>query len=177
MNISVVQLYVAKKLAKSDELFAEAEKKLDKFAYQRLVMNQPVSDLPEVHLMRLELKDAKGNLLDRNDYWMNGKNVDNFLAFNNLDKVDIKIVSCREVSEGIYEFSVRNEGKVPAIGVKFNVTDPATGASVLPAYFSDGYFTLLPREKKTVRLELPKGITPECISTNGYNVMPQVFSM
>ena len=138
---------------------------------------EPVSGLPEVHLMRLELKDAKGNLLDRNDYWLNGRNTDNFLAFNSLDKVVVKIVSCREVSEGIYEFSVRNEGKVPAIGVKFNVTDPATGASVLPAYFSDGYFTLLPREKKTVRLELPKGITPECISTKGYNVISQVFSI
>ncbi len=45
MNISVVQLYVAKKLAKSDELFAEAEKKLDKISYQQLVMSQPVSAL------------------------------------------------------------------------------------------------------------------------------------
>ena len=126
-------------------------------------------------MLRLELKDAKGGLLDRNDYWLNGKNADNFRAFNGLGKAGVKVVSCKEVSEGVYELGVRNDGKVPAIGVKFNVTDPATGASVLPAYFSDGYFTMLPKEKKTVRVEVPAGTTISLISVDGYNVIPQKF--
>lgn len=130
---------------------------------------------PDVYMLRLELKDAKGGLLDRNDYWLNGKNADNFRAFNGLGKVGVKMVSCKEVSEGVYELGVRNDGKVPAIGVKFNVTDPATGASVLPAYFSDGYFTMLPKEKKTVRVEVPAGTAVSLISVDGYNVIPQKF--
>ena len=46
MNISVVQLYVAKKFAMRDDLFAEAQKKMNGDEYRRFVMSQKVADLP-----------------------------------------------------------------------------------------------------------------------------------
>ncbi len=47
MNECVVQLYVAKKMAMRDELFAEAERKMGKLAYKQFAMEQKLSDLPE----------------------------------------------------------------------------------------------------------------------------------
>ena len=83
-----------------------------------------------------------------------------------------------ELGDGnVYEIVLRNNGNVPAIGIKLNVTDPSSGASVLPAYFSDGYFTLLPREKKAVRMELPDGISAELVSLYGYNVARKTFNV
>ena len=46
MNISIVQLYVAKKFAMRDDLFAEAQKKMNGDEYRRFVMSQKVADLP-----------------------------------------------------------------------------------------------------------------------------------
>lgn len=135
------------------------------------------SSLPDVYLLRLELKDSRGNVLDRNDYWLNGNGADDFLDFNELEDTDVAVVSHRKTSGNVYEIVLRNNGNVPAIGIKLNVTDPSSGASVLPAYFSDGYFTLLPREKKTVRMELPDGIFAELVSLYGYNVERRTFNV
>ena len=44
------------------------------------------------------------------------------------------------------------------------------GAIVLPAYFSDGYFSLLPGEKKIVRVGYNESSNKYQIKADGYNI-------
>lgn len=138
---------------------------------------EQVDTYPDVYMLRLELKNAKGKILDKNDYWLNGKECKDFRAFNNLGDASVKLVSCKKAGKGLYDVTLRNDSKVPAIGLKLNVKDPRSGASVLPAYFSDGYFTMLPKEKHVVRLEMPDGIVPECIAVEGYNLDSRKYNL
>ena len=62
-----------------------------------------------------------------------------------------------------------NKCPVPAIGIKLNLRDISTNKRILPAYFSDGYFTLLPGEHR--RLTVSSNYSGEMlISVDGYNV-------
>ena len=53
------------------------------------------------------------------------------------------------------------------MNLKFNLCDPQTGEIILPAYFSDGYFHLLPGEKRTIQMHSP---STGAIMAEGYNV-------
>jgi hypothetical protein len=44
------------------------------------------------------------------------------------------------------------------------------GQILLPAYFSDGYFTLLPKEKRTIVLESGNQQAVNKIQLSGYNI-------
>lgn len=129
--------------------------------------------LPENYLVRLVLKDNKGNIISQNDYWKNnGKNA-NFLAFNDLQEVKPKlqiqkVISINDMVQT--NFSITNESNVPALGLKLNLKDALGKEIVLPAYFSDGYFTLLPGESRKLSLQYPSKFKEVEIAMDGYNI-------
>jgi hypothetical protein len=63
-----------------------------------------------------------------------------------------------------------NKGEVAAIAIKLNLTDAISGKLILPAYFSDGYFNLLPGEKKEIAVNFDGSLyTNVKLKTEGYN--------
>ena len=46
---------------------------------------------------------------------------------------------------------VRNESDVPALLIRLNLKN-STGAQILPVIYSDNYFSLLPNERKMIRI-------------------------
>jgi hypothetical protein len=124
--------------------------------------------LPEVYLVRLTLVAAK-QLLSQNDYWMSSKNV-SFELFNQTARASLSVKLIKqENSRSLYR--VTNTSKVPAIGIKFNLVDLPTGKIILPAIFSDGYFTLLPGEKKEIYLDFaPEKGTSFRVTWEGLNL-------
>jgi hypothetical protein len=123
--------------------------------------------LPDVYLVRLELNDSNGNKLSENSYWKhNGSNA-HFQSFNQLADAQL---SSKMIAKGQGEMTVRveNKGDTPAIGVKLNLVD-GNKKIVLPAYFSDGYFTLLPGERKDVTVSYPANKEKVGIQTEAYN--------
>ena len=58
---------------------------------------------------------------------------------------------------------------MPALALKLTVREVDTDKRILPAYASDGYFNLLPGEKRTVTVEY---VSREevAISAEGYNL-------
>ena len=67
------------------------------------------------------------------------------------------------------KIELENKTKHPAVGIKLDALDNAAQI-VLPAYFSDGYFTLLPGEKKIILLETAADKAIEKIKVAGYNL-------
>ncbi|MDP4188159.1 MAG: hypothetical protein Q8905_08940, partial [Bacteroidota bacterium] len=82
-----------------------------------------------------------------------------------------KLLEHKEGKRNFATFQLMNPSKLPAIGVKLNLRDLQTGEILLPAYFSEGYFTLLPGEKKQLRVEYPKFPGKNIvIAVDGYNI-------
>jgi hypothetical protein len=124
--------------------------------------------LPDIYLVRLFLEDKHHTILDRNSYWENNSVTKNFTAFNNIPKVSLhyKIIKTKK---GNIQFEIENSTSYPAIGIKLNLID-ANNQIVLPAYFSDGYFTLLPGEKRIMHVDFSPALTHVHIKPDGYNI-------
>lgn len=124
--------------------------------------------LPANYLVRLSIRDQKGNVLAANEYWKANTSTGHFKAFNQLPVVNLT-GKAMQLAGGQISIELENKTKHPAIGVKLDVLDKAAQV-VLPAYFSDGYFTLLPGEKKTVLLDGVDRNAIDKIQLAGYNL-------
>ncbi len=130
--------------------------------------------LPEVYLARVILKDNEGNLISQNDYWKATNEIKKFKAFNELGKINLAFdlgVSEKKVSNET-TVMLANHSKVPAVSIKLNLVDRKTGDIILPAYFSDGYFNLLPGESRLVSVALPANYNWDnlTLKAEGYNI-------
>ena len=121
-----------------------------------------------VYMERLTLKDRKGHVLSTNDYWKTTGDGD-FKAFNDLAQGAVEARLIRR-KDGKAEIELVNKGDATAISLKLNVRNPETMKRVLPAYVSDGYFNLLPGERRKVSLEYGVQEGKVCVSVEGYNV-------
>ncbi|MGB4577511.1 MAG: glycoside hydrolase family 2 TIM barrel-domain containing protein [Paludibacter sp.] len=123
------------------------------------------SNLPETYLTRVALYDVKNKVISLNEYWKSSS--DNFELLNQLKETQIeaKIIRTNKVTE----FELTNNSTIPAIGLKPGLRSSKTGERILPAIFSDGYFTLLPHE--TRRLSVNYNATESVrLTIEGYNV-------
>ena len=118
------------------------------------------------YIVRLVLSDRKGKVVTVNDYMMRGEGIEDFMALNSVGKAQIK---ARKVSsqDGVLRYEITNTTGNIAFNLKFNLCDEKTGEIILPAYFSDGYFHLLPGEKRTIEVHSP---SVGAIMVEGYNV-------
>ncbi|MDR0570929.1 MAG: discoidin domain-containing protein [Clostridiales Family XIII bacterium] len=121
-----------------------------------------LSDTPMIFI-KLTLKDSGGKLLGENIYW---HNKDMYLAnqaLTTLDEVALtaSVSQARTLSNGNVEYTItlKNETSVPAVQTRIRNISSATDDDVLPTFFSDNYFTLLPGDSKTVTAEFnPKNL-------------------
>jgi len=133
------------------------------------------SDLTDVHFIRLQLKDKTGALISDNFYWR-GKKRKDFTALNTLPKVKLQVASAvvRRDGKCFVEATVTNPAGSPgvAFAVRVQVVKASTGEQILPAFCSDGYFTLLRGETRRVRFEMDAGLVGEDgvrVVAEGYN--------
>jgi hypothetical protein len=124
--------------------------------------------MPANYLVRLWIKDQKGKVIATNEYWKSNNATGNFKSFNQLPNVAV-IAKASRTANGQIMIVVENKTKSPAIGVRFDALDKADQI-VLPAYFSDAYFTLLPREKRTIMLDAGSAPSLDKIQISGYNL-------
>ncbi len=130
------------------------------------------SGMPAVYLLRLTLSEGS-KVLSQNEYWKSNQEGGRFDEFNDLPGILLTAKVVKQQNDMVI-FVVSNAAKSPAIGLKFNLRDPKSGKIILPANFSDGYFTLLPGEKKRMVVEWNGSdlIKPEVV-TEGYNLKSQ----
>jgi len=113
-------------------------------------------DLTPLHFIKLELKDATGNLLSQNFYWRNGIKDLDYTALNTLPAASLKCtLAGKEVVDGTVKLqvTVKNNSATVAFGNRIRLVNKKNGERVLPVIMSDNYITLMPGEERRVSIE------------------------
>ena len=131
-------------------------------------------DLSDVHFIKLYLtKDGK-TLSD--NFYINGKEYGNHQAMKQMAKADVRsdVKFCMG-EDGIWTGTVtlENRSSVPAIMIRLNVVGRRDGEQILPMFYGDNYFSLMPGEVKEVSLKWyeadTRGNRPR-VRITGYNL-------
>lgn len=125
-------------------------------------------------LVKLQLLDAAGATLAENFYWQ-GRDAAAYRALAELAPVDIDVTAARtsaaDAEEALVTVTLTNRGAQPALATKLTLLRD-DGSRVLPAYFSDNYLSLLPKETREVTIAIPRTAAggPLRVSLRGWNV-------
>ena len=130
-------------------------------------------ELTDVYFIQLRLKQ-EGVVIADNIYCL-GKEEGNLKQLHELpeDEVDMKSHFEKEGDSWRCIVSLKNSGDVPAVMMRLKVYGEKTGESILPAFYSDNYFTMMPGEEKeaviTFKKEDTRGEKP-ALSLSAFNI-------
>ena len=134
-------------------------------------IEEEIEELTPLHFIKLELIDAKGNLISENFYWRNGVRDLDYTLLNTLPEVAL---SCRLVdksmSDGKMKIAVKNNSETVAFANRVRLVNKATQKRILPIIMSDNYVTLMPGEEKVITMEA----TPELLK-GGVSVLVKQY--
>jgi hypothetical protein len=132
-----------------------------------------------VVLVKLELKNASGQLLSDNLYWLGAKSS----AYRALTRLPVATVTASAATERAGDIvrlhvHLQNDGSTVALANKLTLLHP-DGSRILPAYYSDNYVSLLPGEGRDVQVEYPAsaGTGAPQIQLRGWNLGPTAVSL
>lgn len=123
------------------------------------------------HLVKLELRDGNGRLLSENIYW-HARNEHELQQLDSMAKVKLKQhLHVHSSATGmVVEGRITNPGKTPALLVRLTLRDAKTGQRILPAYYDDNYFSLMPGETRDFRIETREPMKDVIVDTTGWNI-------
>jgi hypothetical protein len=133
--------------------------------------------LTGVYMIRLTLRDQKGSLISSNDYWKSDPATGNFKMLDTLKNVHLILTDSKtiqSIKSKKTTFTLQNTSDVCAVAIKLNLRNRKTKEIVLPAYFSDGYFNLLPGERKVLSVNYDSNEDAD-IAIAGYNLNPYIY--
>lgn len=111
-----------------------------------------------ITFLKLILNDDSGSELSSNFYWLSSKGDENadFTALNRLPEVELSCyVSPVHKENGRYRavIEIENPSDFLAFSVNPKIIRRESGDLVLPVFWEDNYFALLPKEKRSVMVE------------------------
>ena len=74
-------------------------------------------------------------------------------ALRRLPQPSLSIHRSR-AGKGLYKVRIENRGKTPALMLRLKAVDSGTQDLVLPIWYSDNYFSLMPGESKEVEVRV-----------------------
>ena len=127
--------------------------------------------LPEnqLYILRLTLTNKAGKQVSTNDYWLQAKGCKDYQSLKTVGTADVKILKTSLQKDGTYLVKIKNNSSILALGVKLNLMNSQTKTYVLPAFFSDGFFSMLPNEERDIQLTDCKELTGMEITVEGLN--------
>ncbi len=125
--------------------------------------------LPAIYLCRLVLKSSTGGILSLNDYWKSGESKD-FRQFNNIGESHLR-GTMGKITKDRVEFELVNDSDVPCLYINTAIQNSSGKQNILPAYYSEGYFNLLPGEHRKLSCSFDaKDVADFRIVASGYNL-------
>lgn len=144
----------------------------------KVIKTEAPANAGKVYFLKLSLSDASGKEVSSNFYWLSPKGDEkaDFTSLNELPDVSLNCsVSSLQKKDGKYSATVTIENNSSSLA--FSVNPKIIGKSskdlILPVLWDENYFALLPKEKKTLKVEFAeedlKGELP-VFAVDGWNV-------
>ena len=131
-----------------------------------------------VVLIKLELCDASGKLLSDNFYWLGGQSA-NYRKLNHLPSAQLVTTASVTKQKDSLKVHVRleNRGTSAAIETKLTLLESDGRTRILPAYYDDNYFSLLPGETKDIDIQAPASAVKSApvLGLRGWNIPEKVL--
>ena len=137
----------------------------------QIEVNSHVSPL---YFVKLDLKDAQGQLLSTNFYWQNVAE-DDFTGLVNLPTATLEATALSHLDgdQTVIDLTLRNPTATIGLMAHLQLHKKQSGDRVLPVFYSDNYVSLVPGEERTVTIRTPSqqlaGASP-LVLVDGYNV-------
>jgi mannosylglycoprotein endo-beta-mannosidase len=133
-------------------LLSEQQNQVNLNGHELKLLNR--IDLPvntdQVFFLKLQLKNNE-KLIDENLYWLSNKK-HSYEKLNDLEKVTT-ITSIRREDDGHAAIEISNAGKETAFFIRLKVMN-GKDELVLPSFFTENFFTLLPGDVKKIELDI-----------------------
>ncbi len=153
-------------------------------------------NLSTTYFLKLRLQDAAGKLVGDNFYWLSTKpdtmdwgkrrgtaytpqqDFGDLSGLNSLRQVKLEITTNARVEgdHGIVRVNVKNPTATVAFMVHPRLTQGKDGFDIVPVFWDDNYFSLLPGEEKAVEARYARssaGGKPAVLEIEGYNIAPE----
>jgi hypothetical protein len=129
--------------------------------------------LSSVYFIKLALIE-NGKIISDNFYWRS-KEEGNYKALHQLPKVNLTTKTNVDKSGGEWLFTttLKNETATPAIMIRLKVNGSKSSERILPVFYSDNYFFLMPGEEKTITMKLQNADTRgerPIVDVSGFNL-------
>jgi beta-mannosidase len=131
-------------------------------------------DLSPVHFVKVELRDARNQIVSDNFYWR-GSQADDLTALDTIATagLDAKLVRRDARGKCLVDVTLTNSSNVVAVMAHLQLRKEQSNQRVLPVYYSDNYVSLLPGESRTISIEAAArdlaGDSPRVV-LDGWNV-------
>jgi exo-1,4-beta-D-glucosaminidase len=135
-----------------------------------------LSGLTTTYFVRLALRDAAGRLVSRNFYWLSTrddqldwpktqwyttptKRHGDLTALARLPPTTLSVSPAFAAAgrQSTARVTVANTGRALAFQIRLKLEDPRSGDEILPAFWDDNYFELLPGEERGISVSYPGG--------------------
>ncbi|MDF2538546.1 MAG: type domain protein [Herbinix sp.] len=136
----------------------------------------------KVQLIRTRVENASGDVIAEDFYWNNYVTYQDYTTMADMAKAEItaeyEFVETKD-SSNYYRILVENNTDKPAIMIRLKVMNSETGERVLPVFYEDNYFSLMPGEVKEITLDFKEkhlnGAEPR-FEMEGFNVEPSIIT-
>jgi exo-1,4-beta-D-glucosaminidase len=123
-------------------------------------------EITNIYFVKLILQDKDGKEITSNFYWLSarGDNNADFTSLAKLPKADVTVKLSPLVKEnGKLKLAVEFMNSSPSLAFALNpkVLSASTKEPLLPIYWQDNYFSLLPGEKRTIEMQLDASLVTE----------------
>lgn len=116
-------------------------------------------DVTPIKFMQCEIVDADGSILASNFYWENTESYRDYQAMSTLEQAQLDGQVLSADTEGdVYRYTIQvsNNTEIPAVMTRVKTMQPDGTELVLPTYYSDNYFALMPGQTKEISVEFDK---------------------
>jgi exo-1,4-beta-D-glucosaminidase len=137
------------------------------------------TDLSDVHFIRLDVYDTRGNLIADTFYWRSNDDYQGkktysgplYSGFQDIEKLKTVTLLTKAKKDGdTYIIMLKNPSDALAFMIRVKLADPKSAKPIRPAFYTDNFFSLLPGEEKTVKIEPYRVPDSASIIMDGWNV-------
>ncbi len=165
-----------------EEIWAEkASVEIDSSSsYEAFQVQIPENFSDTVCFLHLQLKDTEGKCISENFYWLAADN--DFTALKKLPGVNLEVDATAKDKGGkrIYNIRLNNISDSLAFFVNPSIRSGKEGEEVLPSFWSDNYFSILPGKSRDVTVEFEGALLEgedAYLKVEGWNIPPKIIKL